>query len=90
MTYLNCIKNDMRVRKTKQKKKSVAGIRTADPNMVSRPLKQQLTLRIDSDVITWFKDHAPKGGGYQTEINRALREHVRRRIRAAGDIKPSG
>lgn len=44
-----------------------------------RPLKQQLTLRLDADVIAWFKAHAPKG--YQTDINRALREHVQRRAR---------
>jgi uncharacterized protein (DUF4415 family) len=49
-----------------------------------RPVKQQLTLRIDADVVAWFKDHAPKGEGYQTNINRALREHVQRRARRAG------
>ncbi len=43
-----------------------------------RPVKQQLTLRLDADVITWFKMHAPGGRGYQTAINRALREHVQR------------
>jgi uncharacterized protein (DUF4415 family) len=41
-----------------------------------RPVKQQLTLRIDADVIGWFKSHAPKGEGYQTNMNRALREYV--------------
>jgi uncharacterized protein (DUF4415 family) len=46
-----------------------------------RPVKQQLTLRIDADVIGWFKSHARKGEGYQTNINRALREHVLRRQR---------
>ena len=49
-----------------------------------RPVKQQLTLRLDADVIAWFKDHAPKGEGYQTDINRALRQHVRRHARKAG------
>jgi uncharacterized protein (DUF4415 family) len=49
-----------------------------------RPLKRQLTLRIDADVIAWFKDHAPNGEGYQTNINRALREHVQRRRRKTG------
>ena len=44
-----------------------------------RPVKQQLTLRLDADVIAWFKDHAHEGGGYQTDINRALREHVQQR-----------
>lgn len=49
-----------------------------------RPVKQQLTLRLDADVIAWFKDHAPKGEGYQTNINRALREHVERKVRNSG------
>lgn len=41
-----------------------------------RPVKQQITLRLDADLIAWFKDHAPNGRGYQTDINRALRRHV--------------
>jgi uncharacterized protein (DUF4415 family) len=49
-----------------------------------RPVKQQLTLRLDADVIAWFKEHAQKGEGYQTDINRALRQHVQRRARKAG------
>ena len=44
-----------------------------------RPLKQQLTLRLDSDVVAWFKSHATSNEGYQTRINRALREYVRER-----------
>lgn len=53
-----------------------------------RPLKQQLTLRLDADVIAWFKRHTTSSEGYQTRINRALREYVqeqasrRRRSRA--------
>ena len=43
-----------------------------------RPVKQQITLRIDADIIAWFKAHAPNGRGYQTDINGALREHVDR------------
>ena len=43
-----------------------------------RPVKQQITLRLDADLVAWFKRHAPVGRGYQTEINRALRRHVRR------------
>jgi uncharacterized protein (DUF4415 family) len=34
-----------------------------------------LALRLDMDVVEWFKDHAPEGG-YQTEINRVSRRHV--------------
>ncbi len=43
-----------------------------------RPVKQQITLRLDADVVTWFKAKAQDGRGYQTDINRALRDHVRR------------
>lgn len=43
-----------------------------------RPVKQQLTLRIDADVVAWFKDHASEGQGYQTDMNRVLRQHVQR------------
>jgi uncharacterized protein (DUF4415 family) len=41
-----------------------------------RPVKKQLTLRLDADLIAWFKSHTRKGEGYQTSINSALREYV--------------
>jgi len=44
-----------------------------------RPVKQQLTLRLDADVIAWFKKHTTPEEGYQTRINRALREYVQSR-----------
>ncbi len=44
-----------------------------------RPVKKQLTLRLDADVVAWFKGHARGGRGYQTDINRALREYVQQR-----------
>jgi uncharacterized protein (DUF4415 family) len=34
------------------------------------PAKQQLTIRIDADVLKWLKAH---GRGYQTRLNRILR-----------------
>ena len=37
-----------------------------------RPVKQQVTLRIDADLLAWFKS---RGGKYQTRINNALREY---------------
>src|SRR5882762_4020658 len=46
-----------------------------------RPIKQQLTLRLDADLIAWFRKHATKDEGYQTRINRALREYVQRQAR---------
>ena len=42
-----------------------------------RPVKQQITLRLDADVVAWFRANAPDGRGYQTEINRVLREHAK-------------
>ncbi len=53
----------------------------AERGMFYRPVKKQLTLRIDADVIAWFKDHAAKGQGYQTQMNLALRNHMRRHAR---------
>ena len=47
-----------------------------------RPVKQQITLRLDADIIAWFKAHARDGRGYQTDINGALREHVQRTVRS--------
>ena len=44
-----------------------------------RPVKKQITIRLDVDLISWFKDHAKEGRGYQTDINRALRRHIERR-----------
>ena len=47
-----------------------------------RPIKRQITLRLDADVVDWFKERAGENGrGYQTAMNRALREHVVRRER---------
>ena len=40
-----------------------------DPEMY-RPLKKPVTLRLDADVLAWFK---VQGRGYQTRINSALR-----------------
>jgi uncharacterized protein (DUF4415 family) len=40
-----------------------------------RPVKDQVTLRLDRDVLNWFKVNHEK---YQTAINEALREHLYR------------
>lgn len=42
------------------------------------PVKKRITLRLDADVVAWFRANAPGGRGYQTEMNRVLREHARR------------
>ena len=42
--------------------------------------KTRITIRIDDDVLAWFKEqvHRAGGGNYQTLINAALREHIGR------------
>ena len=57
----------------------------AQRGLFFRPIKQQLTLRLDADVIAWFKRHTPQGQGYQTRINRALREYVTQHTDTADD-----
>jgi uncharacterized protein (DUF4415 family) len=39
-----------------------------------RPVKQLLSVRLDSDLVAWFK---ASGAGYRTRINAALREYVK-------------
>ncbi len=48
-----------------------------------RPVKEQLTLRLDADIIHWFKSQAEGGKGYQTAINAALRKVVEEEMRQA-------
>jgi uncharacterized protein (DUF4415 family) len=38
-----------------------------------KPVKEHVNLRLDKDVLEWFK-HA--GVGYQTRINEALRDYI--------------
>ena len=42
------------------------------------PGKTRITIRIDDDLLEWFRKqvHAAGGGSYQTLINTALREYV--------------
>ncbi len=42
--------------------------------------KTRITIRLDDDVLAWFKEqvHQAGGGNYQTLINTALREHISR------------
>ena len=46
-----------------------------------RPItKRQLTLRLDSDVIEWFRT---QGVGYQTKMNALLRAYMEEHIKTA-------
>jgi uncharacterized protein (DUF4415 family) len=48
-------------------------------NPFYRPLKQQVTLRVDADIIAWLRR---QGRGYQTRANTLLREAM------LGDLSP--
>jgi uncharacterized protein (DUF4415 family) len=43
--------------------------------------KRQLTLRLDSDVVDWFKQ---QGRGYQTKMNALLRAYMQEHEKALG------
>jgi uncharacterized protein (DUF4415 family) len=63
----------------RNEKKRVSGalhaMRIAD---FYRPLKKPVTLRLDADVIAWFKKD---GRRYQTRINEALRKVMERELK---------
>ena len=43
-----------------------------------RPIKQQVTVRIDADVIDWLKQ---QGQGYQTRLNSILRQAMQESVK---------
>jgi len=38
-----------------------------------RPVKEAVSIRLDADLLAWFKD---QGSGYQTRINEVLRQFM--------------
>lgn len=42
------------------------------------PRKEQLTLRVDRDVVNWYRKQGP---GYQTRINLLLRAYMEEHLR---------
>jgi uncharacterized protein (DUF4415 family) len=49
---------------------SLAEEETGPESRWNRPRKRRISLRVDTEVVDWFKS---KGPGYQTRINRILR-----------------
>ena len=45
------------------------------------PHKVRITIRLDEDIIEWFREqvNAAGGGNYQSLINKALREYIGQR-----------
>lgn len=54
-----------------------SGLPIANPE-IYRPLKKPITLRVDADVLAWFKKD---GRRYQTRINQALRQVMEREMK---------
>lgn len=42
--------------------------------------KTRITIRLDDDILDWFRQQVERAGGgnYQSLINDALRQHIRR------------
>ena len=60
---------------SKKKAFSLQNLRIAD---LYRPIKKPVTLRLDADVLAWFKKD---GSRYQTRINSALRKVMQREMK---------
>jgi uncharacterized protein (DUF4415 family) len=48
------------------------------PIVKPEPGKTRITIRIDDEVLDWFREqvHAAGGGNYQTDMNDALRLYI--------------
>jgi uncharacterized protein (DUF4415 family) len=49
----------------------------AVPNPFDRPVKQQMTVRLDADVLAWLRS---TGRGYQSRLNDILRQAMVRTV----------
>lgn len=54
----------------------------------SAPGKVRITIRLDTEIIAWFREQVERAGGgnYQTLINDALLEHVHMKKEPLEDI----
>ena len=43
---------------------------------IVKTAKERITIRLDPDIIEWFRGRVRGGGNYQTLINEALRQHL--------------
>jgi len=58
------------------------------PVVATPPGKTRITIRIDDDVLGWFRAqvHSVGGGNYQTLMNSALRAHIEARTENLEEI----
>jgi len=50
--------------------------------------KRRITIRLDDEILNWFRRevHKAGGGNYQTLINHALREHIKKRPESLEEV----
>ena len=48
------------------------------PIIPTPPGKERITIRLDADILDWFREqvNAQGGGNYQTMINQVLKEYI--------------
>ena len=63
------------------------GAGQVDAKRIYKPVKRPVTLRLDADVVAWFKK---QGRGYQTRINQALSAWVREQKKRSETERKSG
>lgn len=58
------------------------------PVVATPPGKTRITIRLDDDVLAWFKERVREAGGgnYQTLINEALKTYISLRREPLEDI----
>ena len=59
--------------KTKTRKAASTDLSSAVVAKYYKPVKKQVTLRLDADMLDWFKS---QGGRYQSRINKVLRSYM--------------
>ena len=53
---------------------------------VMKTSKEKITIRLDPDVIQWFRDQVQGGGNYQSLINDTLKVHIKQQGEPLEDI----
>jgi len=50
--------------------------------------KSRITIRLDEEILNWFRRevHKAGGGNYQTLINHALREYIKKRPESLEEV----
>lgn len=46
-------------------------------SVAARGNKEKITIRLDAEIVHWFRMQVRDGGNYQTLINDALKAHVK-------------